>query len=111
MAKATSNKPVLSADKMQCDIGDFCLRVNTTVDYKPAADERLSMGKIDAFKHPGYSESDKQSVWMNIVDMTNDQQREWVSVSVWYEQHLERNKPQPSNNGNTKPANTGNLPF
>lgn len=102
--------PVLSDDKTKCTIADLSLIANTTIDYRASDSTKTSIGKIVSFKYPGYSESDKTSVWMLIADMANDQQREWVSVAVWYEQFCITDKP-TENVANHKPANPSNLPF
>lgn len=99
MSKATTTAqvpgtiPVLDASKTQCTIGGLTLIVGSTVDYKSAIEEKISIGEIKQFMYAGYGQSDRDSVWMRVHDMGKDTDPEWISVAVWYEQFLNRKKP------------------
>lgn len=103
----------LSQDKSSVVIEGETLRVNQTIDYKKGDEHRVSIGKITQFRHPGYNQSDKESVWMFVTDSeTGD--KEWISCHVWYEQKQNGifGKPKPATNDtNSKSEDTEEYPF
>jgi predicted component of type VI protein secretion system len=79
--------PKLNELRDTCTAGEVTLKKGETIDYKSAVEKRkISMGKIADFIHPGERQGDKTTVWMRIIDIQNNQQSEWISVIVWYEQ-------------------------
>lgn len=92
MAKATrtvtaaNGGPVLDATKTICSLNhdDIQLKVDQTIDYKSATEEKVSMGKIKSFIYAGHDQCDKESIWMNVQDiLVEGSSTEWISVNLW----------------------------
>lgn len=77
-------KIVLAQDKMSVTLDDLVLKINDVITYVAADSEQASVGRIVELKHPGYKESDTESVWMAVCDVTGGM-AEWVSCRVWKE--------------------------
>lgn len=85
----------LNESKTECQINDVTVKVGESVDYRPAEDTKVSIGKVMKFKHPGFQECDVDSVWMLVKD-AEDGGEHWVSVNNWYEQFKRTNNVNPS---------------
>lgn len=111
------SKIVLSKDKTECIVvaGELILKVGQTIDYKSATEYKPSIGKIEKFMYAGHSEENKDSVWMRIVDSTDNNQSEWISVNVWKEQYdkgmFGNNNKKPKTNGSKKPEDSSKYAF
>lgn len=107
-----NNIPELSKTKLECLVDEVTLKVGQNIDYKSATDRRTSAGTIKDFKHAGWKQEDKSSVWMRIVDIQSNDS-EWVSVYVWkcqYDKGMFGNKKTEVNASQESPTAEG-YPF
>jgi hypothetical protein len=79
-------KVTLSTDRTIATVDGFEFKVGENIEYKEAGSNRIGMGRITELKHPGYQQSEKESVWMCVADVV-DGYAEWVSCVVWKQQH------------------------
>jgi len=90
----------LNIDKTSLFVGDKEIKVGESVDFMSADPfAKPSMGKILEFKYAGFKQSDQTSIWMNIKDLQEEKETEWISVNNWardfYKQKQdERNQPE-----------------
>lgn len=92
------------------------LKVGQNIDYKSATEQKISIGKIAAFKYSGYLQENKTSIWMRVVDVEENTKSEWISLTVWQDQSKRgffkklTAKP-PVTNASTEPEDDDDLPF
>jgi hypothetical protein len=109
--KSPGEIPGLNKEKSICKVGNVELKINDTIDYKSAIESPTSMGKILEFKYAGLNQSDTESVWMNIQDMADTNNKtEWISVHVWYEQY-KLTSVKPVKDGSKKRSTSSEHPF
>ena len=107
----------LNEDKSVCNVADGVeLRLQQSIDFKSAVDNKISIGKIEGFMYAGYEQENKASIWMRLVDV-EDSSSEWISVTVWNSQR-ERgffgdaiNKPKAKKNASKKSEDLSGSPI
>lgn len=105
----------LMPDKSLCKVDGLHLKTGQVLDYKGATENKLSMGRIVAFKYAGnFDQENTESVWMLVSDtLTKGGPPEWISVRTWKEQYddgIFSTKKQVVN-VDTEPEDSENLPF
>lgn len=123
MAKQTSkagvqsDSPCLNKEKSECKAGDIILKIDQSIEYRKANEEKNSVGKIKSFMYAGYGQEEVSSIWMNIQDtFDKSNQSEYISVNIWLGHHkagLFNNdtKPKSNESGNKKPKSNSKRPF
>jgi hypothetical protein len=90
-------------------VEELLLEVGKNIDYKPMDQNKITIGKILSFKQAPESES----IWMQVNELENPKNKEWVSLPVWKEQYdsnLFGSKPKFVKNDSPEPEDD-DLPF